>query len=207
MASTRTRPVLAAATAALAGVADAVGLWWKPWQSADLPGSACWGLLTAADLKPLAGADGKASTSTLHTATSGLERGGTAGQCLVWWNRDRTLLNVSTRAVPKSSVGGASPVAPVTLGPGIVLYPERDAVEVYFRCDGTTVPGASYAEVGVDHGPYPLIGNGDAPEKVRQAYAAVALKVSRAVARQLPCGNPLAFPDAAPALPPLTGGE
>ncbi len=195
------------AVAALVAVAAVVGLWWKPWQSVTLPQSACWGILSKDDLKPLAGADGTAVARTSgSTVVSTLKSGSNQGtppnaQCAVSWNQNRTLLSINVD--PQSAADmkaaedpGLLTQAPVNLGSGVVLLWQQDAAIVYFRCEGITWPDFPYAEVQVDGGPFALYYQAEehASKSDMNAYANIALNVSEAVAKQVPCANTLDFP-------------
>ena len=208
------------ALAAFVAVAAVVGLWWKPWQSVNLPQSACWGILSKDDLKPLAGADGTAvarisASTVVSTLKSGPDQGVLPNaQCAVWWNQNRTLLSINVD--PQSAAGMQAEEdprsltqAPVNLGSGVVLLWQQDAVFVYFRCEGITWTGSPYAEVQVDGGPFAPYrqAEGHASKSEMNAYANIALKVSRAVAKQVPCTNTLTFPQSAPTPKPAPSGS
>ncbi len=196
--------------AAVVVVAAVVGLWWKPWQSATLPQSACWGMLSRDDLKPLAGADGTAGVRTSGNTPVSLLKSGPKpltlpdAECAVSWNRNKTLLMVSVDPQSTADMQGAEEQglqsqAPNNLGSGILLLWQGNTVIAFFRCGGITWPDSPYAEVEVSGGSFPLSGDDQyAPKSDMDAYASIALKVSKAIAKQLPCTNTLTFPQSAP---------
>ncbi|MFJ3792142.1 hypothetical protein [Kitasatospora sp. NPDC090091] len=128
-------------------VAVGVSLWvWKPWQSADLPESACWSTVTRADLEPAAGDDGKAVVD---------EKGDPAGGkqvpwCGVHWDtwHGRTLLSIGVErpdraAFDAARLGGPAqagqgdhPPRSLALGQGITGWIHPDAsVDLLYQCD------------------------------------------------------------------------
>jgi hypothetical protein len=202
--------------AAVVAVAAIVGLGWKPKQSVHLPQSACWGMLSKDDLKPLAGKNGTAVAKTTETVASVLKPGPKPptfhdADCLVSWNRKDTLLYLDFGAISSADVQDSEELdrpsqAPDKLGPGITLLWQSSGVSLSFPCTGVTWPYLYSPDVQVFVGGgnapagYKLTGAGLAPESAMNAYASIALKVSKAIAKQLPCTNTLTFPQSAPSI-------
>ncbi|WP_037973628.1 hypothetical protein [Streptomyces sp. NRRL WC-3742] len=209
--------VSAALALALAG---GFALWsWAPWQTLELPQSACWSALSREDLKPLAAKHGKATATgapRIQTPTSPEEPVVRGTLCVVQWEPAgggdrRDLLSVEVapawNGVRKSSP--TDPLVPLDFGPGaegLLSEFTGPRIELYIRCDFAVrkVPGADpnaqparYVEVSV---------RGDAIEgaskaRARQAYADVALKVGRVAAAEYECTNQVQLPAAAPTVP------
>ncbi len=207
--------------AAVVAVAAVVGLWWKPWQSESvaLPRSACWGMLSKDDMMPLAGKDGTAVARTTETVADVLKPGSKLpyfhnADCVVSWNGKGTLLALSVGAgwaTEFQSLEEVDRPAPDNLGSGITLLWQSSGVYVSFPCEGITWPDSSYVELSVGGGNAPagyrLTGSRLAPESAMNAYASIGLKASKAIAKQLPCTNTLAFPQSAPTLKPAASGS
>ncbi len=198
------RAGISVVVAAVVAVAAVVGLWWKPWQSVTLPQSACWGMLSKDDLKPLAGVDGTAvaqsgSTTPLSTLKAGPYPPSSlsTAECGVSWNRSGSLLGVTV--YPESTEGMQTSERELGMaarstfpGPGTVFSKGRVAV-VFFHCEGvTTSYGEPYSNVQVS-----VVGGvtgGGASESLTNADAHIAFKLSEAIAKQVPCTNTLDFP-------------
>ncbi|MFJ9949595.1 hypothetical protein [Kitasatospora sp. NPDC091207] len=208
------------AVAAVVAAAVAGGLWaWKPWQSVELPASACWTVLGPADLRPLAGPDGKAyesrSFARIATPAGPDEALIRSDSCTVHWDK-HDLLHVSVRPAydgvdaDRSVAAGRGPLAPLDFGPGAVAWTGNERysgpnVRLYVRCDFVTPPGrpadtAPYFGVKVSGGEVP----GASAARTRQAYADIALKIARTAAAEYGCSNQVQLPAEAPTVPDLS---
>ncbi|MGW3233377.1 hypothetical protein [Kitasatospora sp. NPDC001095] len=193
------------------------GLWaWKPWQSVELPRSACWGVLGANDLKPLAGTDGKATEPkpSREIATPAKPASGSRdSRCLVSWPGGTILLDADVRpahdridADRKNDAGGGS-VIPLDFGSGTTgwitasrIVPGNAAVRLYVPCDYDAPkddgdqPPPKYIGVLVSGD----VVHGATLGKAHQAYADIALKIGRAAATAYECRNPVTLAGTAP---------
>ncbi|MFJ8434804.1 hypothetical protein ACIQ9P_26235 [Kitasatospora sp. NPDC094019] len=191
-------------------VAAGASAWlWKPWQSVELPESACWSMVTKEDLKPLAGDDG-----TAHVVERGDLSGKPSGSCAVRWNgpKGRALLNVSVLRVSEHVY---TSVQNDTLDPGRDGHPRLLAfgagaggvitsdsnVDLVLRCSESTADstdGPSYRQVVVSGAP----ANGTSGAvAVREAHVRLAWHIAAAAIDREGCrGTALASePPATPA--------
>ncbi len=76
--------------------------WWQPWKSADVPASACWGVVTAGDLRTLMSDEGKAVEAPTDTDLSGRSA---RAECYVSRKPDRTdpVVRIEVRQVDERS--------------------------------------------------------------------------------------------------------
>ncbi|WP_042365854.1 hypothetical protein [Streptacidiphilus neutrinimicus] len=203
------RAGIVATVVVLAAGAVVVGVW-KPWHTASvtLPQSACWGILGPDDIRPLEGTDGTATAVSLTDSMVAPPLKSPNGHmdgiyaCEVKWQG---------AAIAEAGVSGAGddaittaksqgdPLQAIPLAPGVLLAPNGDAVNIYFRCEGIQ-GGWTYgdAHAGAMHGGVNQTSFGT--ESERNAYANIALKIAKAAAAQIPCTNHPAFPSSAPAL-------
>ncbi|MFE4519210.1 hypothetical protein ACFRMQ_34090 [Kitasatospora sp. NPDC056783] len=216
----RIRPWHAAVALAVAAAVGG-GLWaWKPWQSVELPQSACWGVLDASDLKPLTGPDGKAfeprpvrEIDTPAKPTSGSRD----THCLVMWPGATILLDAEVRPArdridaDRRNDAGDGPVIPLDFGPGTTgwvvtadrIAPGNTTVRLYVPCDydaprdDSDQPPPKYFGVLVSGD----VVDGASPGKAHQAYADIALKIGRAAATAYECRNTVTLTGTAPRVP------
>ncbi|MFE4977754.1 hypothetical protein ACFRAR_37330 [Kitasatospora sp. NPDC056651] len=215
----RVRPWHAAVALAVAAAVGG-GLWaWKPWQSVELPQSACWGALGANDLKPLTGPDGKAvePRPAREIATPMKPNSGSRdSRCLVMWPNAAILLEVDVRpARPpidayRTSDESLGSLTPLDFGPGttgwVVGSKNVDgeaSVRLYVPCDfdaprdDSDQPPPKYFGVLVSGD----VVDGASPGKAHQAYADIALKIGRAAATAYECRNTVTLTGTAPRVP------
>ncbi|MGF1427600.1 hypothetical protein [Kitasatospora sp. LaBMicrA B282] len=192
---------------ALVAGAGVTGFWWKPWQSVTLPQSACWGELGPADYQLLAGPDGSAKASERGTLDGPVSTGVLMSSCrLVWNDRDRSsMLSVAVGSADETD-GAEDPrllgntLQAVDFGADAQGWIAQGTgpLAVQFPCTyqgtGKTSPFIRIVVSSADLGTA-------STDRVRAAYAAVALKMAKAVAQRLPCSNALHLPDQVAVLP------
>ncbi|MFE7529762.1 hypothetical protein ACFU7Y_29220 [Kitasatospora sp. NPDC057542] len=215
----RVRPWHAAVALAVAAAVGG-GLWaWKPWQSVELPQSACWGVLDANDLKPLAGPDGKAvePRPAREIATPMKPASGSRdSRCRIMWPGATILLDAEVRpardridADRRNDASGGS-ATPLDFGPGttgwVVDSKNVDgnaSVRLYVPCDfdaprdDSDQPPPKYFGVLVSGD----VVDGASLGKAHQAYADIALKIGRAAAVAYECRNTVTLTGTAPRVP------
>ncbi|MFJ9441987.1 hypothetical protein ACIRRH_08950 [Kitasatospora sp. NPDC101235] len=214
----RVRPWHAAVALAVAAAVGG-GLWvWKPWQSVELPQSACWGVLSADDLKPLTGPDGKATESRPSREMYTPAKPGSSRDthCRVMWPDATILLDAEVRpardridADRRNDANGGS-VTPLDFGPGTTGWitasdtPHGEAsVRLYVPCDydaprdDSDQPPPKYFGVLVSGD----VVDGASLGKAHQAYADIALKIGRAAATAYECRNTVTLTGTAPRVP------
>lgn len=209
----RVRPWHAAVALAVVAAVGG-GLWaWKPWQSVELPKSACWGVLDANDLKPLAGPDGKATEPTPSRRIATPASGSRDYRCLVSWPDATILLDVDVRPArdridaDRKNDAGSGAVTPLDFGADTTgwitasrIAPGNAAVRLYVPCDYDAPKDDS------DQPPPKYIGvlvsgdtvHGASLDKAHQAYADIALKIGRAAATAYECRNTVTLTGTAP---------
>ncbi|MFD8316794.1 hypothetical protein [Kitasatospora purpeofusca] len=186
--------------------------WWKPSKSEDVPASACWGLVTAGDLRTLMdGAPGKAAEAPPITPTdlSGqharaacsvdLNSGGTRRppvQILVdhlGEARYRAAQNHETEKV------GTGENAVLDFGAGVDGWRQgTDSLYLLLRCENgrPTEPGAVYRQIYLTGGYL----SPDPPERERtQLFVDLARRTAAEVVRQERCPD-VRIADRAPAV-------
>ncbi|RKT19556.1 hypothetical protein BX285_4023 [Streptomyces sp. 1114.5] len=187
-----------AAVALVVAAAVGGGLYvWKPWQSVDVPASACWGLLTGDQIRPLVGADGQA-----HEISSGgdLSGGSQTVRCGVAWRPASGEFAVEIEVTQvlestyqsevrsmTSAVAANNGTTTLDLGTGTSGWIYRGAApRVLFRCDSHRQSPADnvYREIVVS-GATTL--SGRPTREVVQDYADLALRTAREVVRQEGC--------------------
>ncbi|MEV7023391.1 hypothetical protein [Kitasatospora sp. NPDC093558] len=181
-------------------LAVGVSAWvWKPWQSVELPRSACWSVVTEDDLKPLAGDDG-----TAHVEESGDLSGQPPASCAVYWNdaKGRPLVHVRVQQTGEGSYTdlvekGRTPDAsmhprPVDFGSGAAGVITSEAnVNLVFRCDGSGTGNRPFRQVVVSGTP---VTGDDRGTTARKQHVRLAWRVARAASDQGSChGAALAF--------------
>ncbi|MFF1904366.1 hypothetical protein [Kitasatospora sp. NPDC058218] len=206
----RSRPRQIGAAAALALVLAAAGLLqWKPWQSVDLPDSACWGLLTHDQVRPLVGDDGKGTEWSTGGDLSGKTPDVT---CAIAWQpkggepavqievrqenegEHRSGLEDLTRKVSGGQARqldfGSGTDAWLRLG----FFPT-----VLLRCDGRhqAKPDAVYRRIDIS-GDLTLSGLSD--QERAQAFVDLAHRTAQEIVRQEGCTE-VHLPDRAPTVP------
>ncbi|MFC5661394.1 hypothetical protein ACFP3U_00200 [Kitasatospora misakiensis] len=193
-------------TAAVGG-----GLWaWKPWQSVEVPTSACWGLLTGDQIRPLVGADGRAQE---HTPRGDLSGRSEQVSCGVTWSptgddfavriQVRQLMESSAQSQTRSmtaavAAGDGTKVLDLGTGTSAWLHLGSRPV-VLFRCDSDRQahPEDVYREVAVS-GDIWL--SGRPARDVAQDYTELALRTAKEVVRQEGCPD-VRLAEQAPAVP------
>ncbi|KJS54506.1 hypothetical protein VM98_18580 [Streptomyces rubellomurinus subsp. indigoferus] len=196
-------------------------LWlWKPWQSQELPQSACWSALSRDDLKPLAGKSGRTTqqgAARLQTPTGPQDPANRGTTCVLDWFPDggdgsRALLSVQVgpalhgiEADRTAESAQGRPVAILDVGGGAAALATTEPsrrVQFYVRCDVHVPPAGPNAQyIRIDVGGSTI--DGASPAKARQAYADIALKVARVAAEEYECGDKAQLPATAPAVPDL----
>ncbi|MCX4746678.1 hypothetical protein OG455_14315 [Kitasatospora sp. NBC_01287] len=191
--------------------AGVTGLWWRPWQSVALPKSACWGELGPADYGALAGDDGAAKAADRGSIDGPVATGVVLANCRLMWSGGHRA-NMLTVAVGSAddSDGTEDPrllgstLQAVDFGPDAKGWIARGAggpLAVQFACGYRSGGGAKAS-------PYlRIVVSGDdlgdtSTAQVRSAYAGIALKVAKAVAHRLPCGNEPRLPAQPGFVPP-----
>ncbi|MEV7603040.1 hypothetical protein AB0O91_37300 [Kitasatospora sp. NPDC089797] len=200
-------------------------LWvWRPWQSLEIPPSACWSALSGSDLRPLAGTHGKVSEVAprprIQTPASPEENEIRSNACHLSWHgedgRQGRMLAVRVEpawnGIEADRAQDSAHDRRVTAldgGPGATWLATADGshrVRLYVRCD-FQVPAGNDPKRKAP--PYFRVDVGsDAAfaspsEQNRQAYGDIALKIARAAAAEYQCANQVQLPATAPALPDL----
>lgn len=201
--------------AALVAGAAVTGLWWKPWQSVQLPQSACWGELGPADYGVLVSPDGKARATTRGSIDGPVTNGLLLSSCRLVWNdkHHSNVLSVSLGSADNTDVADdprllGSTLRQVGFGPDVSgwIAPGTGPLALQFACtyqqqptasNGQTAKAAPYVRIVVDSADLSTASTG----RVRAAYAEIGLKMAKALARRLPCGNQVRMLDQPPALP------
>lgn len=205
MASRLRNKFIVLAVAAAVAVGAAVVLVLKPWQSVDIPDSACWGTLSRADLVPVAGADGKMIVDSPQSLTGLFHLQG-LGMCEAQWNGSQSLFSAFvTPAAPEDiKTYAPQPSVETRWSPQVNAMSSPNGTLLYYACaypsstDSAVRKFEPYVKVFVS-GATRFSSHGETV--ARQAYALMALKIAKAVARQLPCTNTINFPATAPAVP------
>ncbi|GAB2727494.1 hypothetical protein GCM10010442_56450 [Kitasatospora kifunensis] len=202
--------------AALVAGAAVTGLWWKPWQSVQLPQSACWGELGPADYQVLAGPNGKAKATARGSIDGPVSNGLLLSSCRLVWNdkHHSSVLSVSLGSADNSDVADdprllGSSLQQVSFGPDVTgwLAPGTGPLALQFACAYQQAPASPGGPV-TRTSPYVriVVSSADlgtaSTGRVRSAYAGIGLKMAKAVAQRLPCGNQVRLLDQPPALPP-----
>ncbi|MFF7638100.1 hypothetical protein ACFZB9_33855 [Kitasatospora sp. NPDC008050] len=195
---------------ALVAGAAVTGFWWKPWQSVQLPQSACWGELGPADYRVLAGPDGRAKATVRGGIDGPVSKGLLLSSCRLAWNdkHHSSMLSVSIGSADNTDVADdprllGSTLQQVGFGPDVTGWsaPGTGPVALQFACAYQQVAGAAkpspYVRIVVASADLSTASTGS----VRAAYADIALKMAKATARRIPCTNPVRMLDQPPALP------
>ncbi|MFJ2867641.1 hypothetical protein [Kitasatospora sp. NPDC087314] len=173
--------------------AAGVGAWvWKPWQSVNLPESACWSVVTKADLKPLADDDGTATVDSSGDLSGRMPY----PDCRIYWNgaKHKPLLSVTvlhpSDTVYNHVLGLGKPGTPldprpIELGAGVTGWITRDAnVDLVYRCDAADAADSPFREILVSGGPV----SGDSHSaSVREAHVGLAWRTAAAAIRAEGC--------------------
>lgn len=200
--------LIAAAAAIVVTVAGAVIYSQQPKEKLAMPDSACWGILSRADLEPVAGSDGTMIVSTDQSLTGAFHLK-ELGSCDALWSgkHDGGIL-FTAFATPTSLKDAKTQIRPPLVetrwSPQVTAVSSLHGTELYYACaypssiTNLLLKFEPYVEVQVN-GSTKISSHG--ATEARQAYAAMALKIAKAVARQLPCTNTINFPATAPAVP------
>jgi hypothetical protein len=212
---------LTALAAVLLLAAVAAVLWWRPWRTVTLPAHACWGVLTAGDLRPLAGPDGTmtaaTNTSTLQPATQATNGG---YLCPLSWQGGQTphylgggpkiaLYTAAELRRARAADASRGAVRSLSLGPGNIAWQAAGdyslslAVPCTFRDPFSGQSADGYARVSIDATPSPR-GYPAPPGEVRQADAQIVLKLAKAFVEQYPC-TAARLPASTPSIPAYPG--
>ncbi|WP_327069008.1 hypothetical protein OG500_24730 [Kitasatospora sp. NBC_01250] len=196
--------------AALVAGAAVTGFWWKPWQSVQLPQSACWGELGPADYRVLAGPDGRAKATTRGGIDGPVANGLLLSSCRLVWNdkHHSSMLSVSIGSADGTDVADdqrllGSTLRQVGFGPDVTGWfaPGTGPMALQFACAYQQAAAAAkpspYLRIVVASADLGTASTGS----VRAAYADIALKLAKATARRIPCTNQLRMLDQPPALP------
>ncbi|MDH6133130.1 hypothetical protein P3T37_002524 [Kitasatospora sp. MAA4] len=200
--------------AVLAAGGVVTGVWWKPWQSVDLPDSACWGSLSTADYKALAGSSGKVGVAQDGEIDGPVAYAAFMGDCRLYEvGRAPGYDIVDVQVDSAETDAGQAYLAPFGDGTAKAvsfgadadgwITPSGSAVDAYLRCDyqaaiATKETANPFVRVLVS-GTLGLSASSAA--QVRQARVDIAWKMAKAVAHRLPCSNAVRFADAPPTVP------
>ncbi|MGF1430394.1 hypothetical protein [Kitasatospora sp. LaBMicrA B282] len=218
----RVRGIAAAAVVVVAVVASLVV--WQPWKSPSpklsLPAQACWGVLTGEDLRPLVGKNGTVTTETNTTTLQDTPQATNSGyRCSVYWKDGKTPLYLGDgpmvilttaddlRGYQRIDVSSGKAQS-LNFGDGNIAWEANtnvDWLNLAIPCSfQDSVAGKSYngyARIQMDMFPNPS-GPPAPTSDVRQADAAIVLKVAKAFAQQYPCTG-VTLPANPPTMPPL----
>ncbi|MEY9938501.1 hypothetical protein [Streptacidiphilus sp. MAP5-3] len=219
----RRLPLVVAAVVVVVAAAVVV-LAVRPWQTVtNLPPQACWGVLTADDLRPLAGQGGGTLSAATDTTTLQPASQATNGgyHCVLSWQGGQTprylgsgptialytaaqlrqaqALDASRGAVRSLPFGTGT-------GGGIIAWQASYgySIDLAFPCtyhdsfSGQVDHG--YARVSVNAAVDPGASPAPPPGHVRQADAGIVLKLAKAFTQQYPCGG-VRLPASAPSIP------
>ncbi|MFF2348771.1 hypothetical protein ACFVVL_03200 [Kitasatospora sp. NPDC058115] len=193
----RNRGRLAVAAVFTALVLIGGGLWvWKPWQSVELPASACWGLIERDQVRPLVGDDGKGHETEVIGDLSGRS---SHAQCGIAWQPGYTAVVVNVFQTDERSYRsdlemydaapdpGRSRYLPIDFGTGVKGWLQEGLQPVLtFPCDSGRQPLARnvYRKISVS-GAFFL---SDLSAKKRtQVFVDVAHRTAREIVRQEGC--------------------
>ncbi|MFG2843656.1 hypothetical protein ACGF12_10850 [Kitasatospora sp. NPDC048296] len=193
---------LAAGLAAVVLAAAGVGWWWRSGHApAELPASACWSVLTRADLEPLA-ADQHGTFVEDYSMDygGGLHPTPDSQTCDVR-NAEHVVLSVHMRSVDEFTMevlyGAGSKVSkrPLDFGADVQGWVEPEEVSLALRCDNpeNTRIGRPYVRVVVN-----TYVSSPMPDRSHRAILDILLKYAKAVVASYPCSNPLHLPDSVP---------
>ncbi|WP_030247246.1 hypothetical protein [Streptomyces sp. NRRL S-350] len=192
------------AAGAAAVVLAGAGWWWRSAQApAELPASACWSVLTRADLKPLA--EGEHGT---FAVSYWLDDDGTRlrpspkeweQSCEVRRSPEDTVLRIVVEPLGDSAMQGrfapSGTDGPLDFGPDVQGLVRQAKASLGFRCDNpeTASTSAPYVEIEVG-----TRFTRPVPDRSHRAILDIALKTAKAVVASYPCSNPLHLPDSVP---------
>ncbi|MEU4298531.1 hypothetical protein AB0F92_23285 [Kitasatospora aureofaciens] len=196
----------------------------QPWQPVThLPAQACWGVLDADDLRPLAG--GGNGTLTAATTTPTLQPGQSAGgagyHCELAWhggsaptylgNGPTIALHTESQLTQARALDASrGAVRPLSFGSGNTAWQAAEgysldlAIPCGFRDPYTGQSATGYARISIDAAGNPSFPPAPPPAEVRQADARIVLKLAKAFAQQYPCTG-VTLPTDPPPVPAITG--
>ncbi len=192
----------------------------QPWQTVTkLPAHACWGVLTADDLRPLAAKGG--GTMTAETSTSTLQPTTQAPKdgylCKLTWHGGQVAhylafgpridLYTASELRQDQELDALGKVQPLSFGAGNVAWQAVGTIDTLNLAIPCAIRDLSsgqlsdgYARVRMDAAP-DISGAPAPPSDVRQAEAGIVLKLAKALAQQYPCSGDT-LPTLAPSIPP-----
>ncbi|MFI9160660.1 hypothetical protein [Kitasatospora aureofaciens] len=180
-----------------------LGLWWRSVHAAaELPASACWSVLTRADLKPLAN-DAHGTFVEHYWLNYGARLHPTVnGQsCEVRRELEAPIVQINVWSMDEFDMnavygaGAKKPKGRLDFGADVQGWAGQDDVSLGFRCDNpeTTRLGAPYVGVQVF-----TRDNSPKSDSSHRAVLGIALKYAKAVVVDFSCSNPLHLPDSVP---------
>ncbi|MFE7189429.1 hypothetical protein [Kitasatospora sp. NPDC057541] len=168
------------------------GLWaWKPWQSVELPASACWGLIEREEVRPLVGDEGKGIEREVFGDLSGRS---TRADCGISWLPGATVVVAWIFQIDESSYRSHREQyeadqrdLPIDFGAGVAGWLD-DGLQpmLMFPCDSGRQPLARnvYRQLSVA-GDFYL---SDLSAKKRtQVFVDVAHRIAQEIVRQEGC--------------------
>ncbi|MFF2147082.1 hypothetical protein [Kitasatospora sp. NPDC058190] len=197
---------LAAKVAVVVLAGAGFGWWWRSAHApAELPASACWSVLTRADLKPLAEDEHGTFAASYWLDDDGKRLRPTPSEyeqsCEVRRSPGDTILRVGVRSVNESAMqtlyGWGSEVSYPRLdfGADVQGWVGVEKVGLGLRCDNPETARMEAPYVGVE---VSTRYTRPVPDGSHRAILDILLKTAKAVVADFPCSNPVHLPDSVP---------